>query len=91
MDNYNSLRNNLAAANYFIDIKSDIQISKNHEPASLEFINKLNSGLIVSKVGIDKIYNCGHCDNEHHHDLIVFSTEFQSEFYASSEDFDLKK
>lgn len=84
--------NTLAAANYLINVKTKNQLSKNSEPLPKSFIETLNNkGFVVAGLDVDHVYDCGHCNNPHKHDIVVYSLEFNTSFYASSEDFKLKK
>lgn len=75
---------------YFIDEETDKQLSQNFQPLS-KAITELycSKKMLVVKNNIDKTYNCGHCSNEHHHDLVVFVPAVNRTYYASSDYFTL--
>lgn len=70
--------------NYFIDVTTDEQLSTDYDSLS-EAVKDIfsESEMIVVETGIDKKYNCGHCDNEHTHDTIVFLPGINKRYYCT--------
>lgn len=79
---------NTHTLNYFIDVETDKQLSNNVQTINDAIIELYCSKkMIVIKTNIEKVYNCGHCDNPHYHDMIVYVPAVNREYYAKSEDF----
>lgn len=73
--------------NYFIDAETDIQLSKDREAVSDEVKELFTSQpLIVVANNLNKVYNCGHCDHEHIHDLIVYVPATKQRFFCSTKE-----
>lgn len=76
--------------NYFIDVETDKQLSDGFEHLN-KAIQELycSKNMIVINNNIHKTYNCGHCDNEHIHDMIVYVPSVNRAYYCKAEDFKL--
>lgn len=78
--------------NYFIDVETDSQLSTDFNTISRPILDIFRaSEIIVAEIDIEKKYNCGHCENEHIHDMIVYIPSMKKRFYASSDYFKVIK
>lgn len=78
------------AINYYIDTVTNEQVAKDRVVVSEELIELwCSKDMIVVETGVEKTYKCGHCDRDHHHDIIVFVPAVNKTFYAPSDSFSL--
>lgn len=74
--------------NYFIDVETDKQLSTNFDTLSDAVVDLfINEEMVVTEVDIRKIYNCGHCEHEHVHDMVVFISKMNKRYYVNSKCF----
>lgn len=72
---------------YFIEVDNDEQIVIGREVLNEELESKfLSQPMVVISTNIEKIYKCGHCDNDHKHDTIVYVPGLQKQYFTSSRD-----
>lgn len=76
--------------NYFIDAVSDRQLTNHLQPVSDELRELFSSEeMIVADINVEKVYKCGHCNNDYYHDMIIFLPKMNRKFHCSSESFSI--
>lgn len=76
--------------NYFIDFDSNKQLAEKMTAVSDAIIDLFTSQeMIVTEVELQKVYNCGHCSEEHIHDIVIFIPGMNKRYYVSSDSFEI--
>lgn len=76
--------------NYFIDFDTDKQLTEKMTTISDALIDLFKGQqMIVTEIELEKGYNCGHCSQEHIHDIVIFIPGMNKRYYVSSDAFEI--
>lgn len=76
--------------NYFIDFDTNKQLAENMTAISDALVDLFKSQqMIVTEIELEKVYNCGHCSQEHIHDIVIFIPGMNKRYYVSSNAFEI--
>lgn len=74
---------------YFINSKTLEQLRTKHAVIEEDCPYKFYNYTFIERV--ETTYKCGHCDNDHKHDILVYCEETKESFYANHDCFRLKR